>query len=82
MCGSLVRPAPLRCSRDHDCTLSAPANVARRAGSFAISETAMRITVDWFAGHGLDRPGVIDLFTAIGSGIAAQQNSNEPGGDR
>ncbi len=52
------------------------------AGSFAISETAMRITVDWFAGHGLDRPGVIDLFTTIGSGIAAQQNSNEPGGDR
>jgi AcrR family transcriptional regulator len=52
------------------------------AESFAISLTAMRLTVDWFAEHGLDRPEVVDLFTAVGSGIAAQQNSNEPGGDR
>jgi len=52
------------------------------AESFAISQTAMRLTVEWFANHGLDRPEVIDLFTAVGSGIAAQQNSNEPGGDR
>ena len=52
------------------------------ADSYAISQTAMRLTFDWFAGNGLDRPDVVDLFTAIGSGIAAQQNSNEPGGDR
>jgi AcrR family transcriptional regulator len=52
------------------------------AESFAISQDAMRLTRDWFADHGLDRLEVIDLFTAIGSGIAAQQNSNEPGGDR
>ena len=52
------------------------------AESYAISQNAMRLTRDWFADHGLDRPEVIDLFTAIGSGIAAQQNSNEPGGDR
>jgi hypothetical protein len=52
------------------------------AESFAISQTAMRLTLDWFADHGLDRPEVVDLFTAVGSGIAAQQNSNEPGGDR
>ena len=38
----------------------------------------MRLTLDWFS----DRPEVMDLFTAVGSGIAAQQNSNEPGGDR
>ena len=50
--------------------------------SYGISLNAMRLTRDWFADHGLDRPEVIDLFTAIGSGIAAQQNSNEPGGDR
>lgn len=52
------------------------------AESFAISQRAMRLTRDWFADHGLDRPEVVDLFTAVGSGIAAQQNSNEPGGDR
>ena len=52
------------------------------AETFAISQTAMRLTRDWFAEHGLDRPEVVDLFTAVGSGIAAQQNSNEPGGDR
>ena len=52
------------------------------AESFAISQNAMRLTRDWFAEHGLDRPEVVDLFTAVGSGIAAQQNSNEPGGDR
>ena len=52
------------------------------AESYAISQNVMGLTLDWFAGHGLDRPEVIDLFTAIGSGIAAQQNSNEPGGDR
>ena len=34
------------------------------------------------ADHGLDRPEVVDLFTAVGTGIAAQQHSNEPGGDR
>jgi len=52
------------------------------AEAFAISQNAMRLTRDWFAEHGLDRPEVVDLFTAVGSGIAAQQNSNEPGGDR
>jgi AcrR family transcriptional regulator len=52
------------------------------AETFAISQTAMRLTRDWFADHGLDRPDVVDLFTAVGSGLAAQQNSNEPGGDR
>ncbi len=50
--------------------------------SFAISQTAMKLTVDWCSDHGLNRPEVIDLFTALGSGLAAQQNSNEPGGDR
>ena len=52
------------------------------AETFAISQNAMRLTRDWFAEHGLDRPEVVDLFTAVSSGIAAQQNSNEPGGDR
>jgi len=52
------------------------------AETFAISQTAMRLTREWFAEHGLDRPEVVDLFTAVGSGLAAQQNSNEPGGDR
>jgi AcrR family transcriptional regulator len=52
------------------------------AETFAISQTAMRLTREWFADHGLDRPEVVDLFTAVGSGLAAQQNSNDPGGDR
>ncbi|MGS0688347.1 TetR/AcrR family transcriptional regulator [Nakamurella sp. GG22] len=52
------------------------------AESYAISQTAMQLTRDWFNDHGLNRPEVIDLFTALGSGLAAQQNSNEPGGDR
>ena len=52
------------------------------AETFAISQNAMRLTRDWFAEHDLDRPEIVDLFTAVGSGIAAQQNSNEPGGDR
>ncbi len=55
---------------------------APSAETFAISQNAMRLTRDWFAEHGLDRPEVVDLFTAVGSGLAAQQNSNEPGGDR
>jgi AcrR family transcriptional regulator len=52
------------------------------AESFAISQTVMGLTVDWFREHGLQQPEAIDLFTAVGSGIAAQQNSNQPGGDR
>ena len=52
------------------------------AETYAISQTAMRLTVDWFADHDLDRPPVVDMFTAVCSGLAAQQNSNEPGGDR
>jgi len=52
------------------------------AESFAISQSAMDLTVDWFSRHGLERAEFVDLFTAVGSGIAAQQNSNEPVGDR
>lgn len=52
------------------------------AESYALAVTAVQLSMDWFAVHGLDRPGAFDLFTAIASGLAAQQNSNEPGGDR
>ena len=55
---------------------------APSAESYAISQTAMRLTVEWFADHGLNRPEIVDLFTAVCAGLAAQQNSNEPGGDR
>lgn len=35
-----------------------------------------------FADAGIDDPAAVDLFTAIVSGLVAQQLANEPGGDR
>jgi AcrR family transcriptional regulator len=50
--------------------------------SFEVAVKSISSLSDWFARVGLDGPESVDLFTAVGSGIAAQQNANEPGGDR
>ena len=50
--------------------------------TFEISVALLRSVAEWFSACGMERPGALDLFSALGSGIAAQQNSNEPGGDR
>lgn len=50
--------------------------------SFAVSEESLGRVVDHLAGHGITDPRSIDMFTALGTGLASQQLSNDPGGDR
>ena len=50
--------------------------------SFALSLQSLRSIQERFASIGLDDPAATDLFTAIGTGLADQQISNDPGGDR
>jgi 3-methyladenine DNA glycosylase/8-oxoguanine DNA glycosylase len=50
--------------------------------SFAISESGLRNLVDSFESAGLAVPGATDMFTALFTGIADQQISNDPGGNR
>jgi AcrR family transcriptional regulator len=50
--------------------------------SFALSEASLGRVVDRLASYGIADPAAIDLFTAIGTGLASQQLSNDPGGDR
>src|SRR5690242_3880582 len=50
--------------------------------SYAISVEALQIVRDRLHQVGLTDARDLDLFTAIGAGISAQQVSNEPGGDR
>jgi AcrR family transcriptional regulator len=50
--------------------------------SFAISGGSLSAIGAWFEAVGLDAPGALDLFTAIGTGLTDQQISNDPGGDR
>jgi len=52
------------------------------AGSFAISVAGLAATRDRLAGMGFTDPEVLDLLTAIGTGLTDQQISNDPGGDR
>jgi AcrR family transcriptional regulator len=52
------------------------------SASFEISSTSLQAIADWMSASGLGGPDALDLYTAIGSGLAAQQNANEPGGDR
>ncbi len=52
------------------------------AASLAISVQSLQEVESVLASLGFDAPGDLDLFTAIGSGLASQQLSNEPGGDR
>lgn len=50
--------------------------------AYAISVGVLSRTARWFAAIGLPQPEVLDLFTAVGAGLAAQQTSNDPDGDR
>jgi AcrR family transcriptional regulator len=50
--------------------------------SFEISTRSLRGIARWFEESGLGGQETLDLYTAIGSGLAAQQNANDPGGDR
>jgi len=50
--------------------------------SYAIAVVGLQIVRDRLTAAGLTDPRHLDLFTAIGAGISAQQVSNDPGGDR
>lgn len=50
--------------------------------SFAISVESLTAVEAHLATLGIDDPADVDLFTALGTGLAAQQISNDPGGDR
>jgi AcrR family transcriptional regulator len=50
--------------------------------SFAISVDSLTAAQAHLASLGIDDPRDLDLFTAIGAGIASQQISNDPSGDR
>jgi AcrR family transcriptional regulator len=50
--------------------------------SFKISQDNLAELGDLLAGCGVNRPETLDLFTALGTGLADQQLSNDPGGDR
>lgn len=50
--------------------------------SFKISEDNLAELGELLARCGVTDPDAIDLFTALGTGLADQQLSNDPGGDR
>ncbi len=50
--------------------------------SFRISQDNLAEVGDLLARCGVGDPEMLDLFTALGTGLADQQLSNDPGGDR
>ena len=52
------------------------------AESFKISQDNLAEVGELLARCGVSDPTSVDLFTAIGTGLADQQLSNDPGGDR
>lgn len=50
--------------------------------SFAISEASLGRVIEHLRSCGIDDDRAIDLFTALGTGLASQQIANDPGGDR
>ena len=52
------------------------------AESFAISEATLERLGQRMEACGITEPEAVDLFTALGTGLADQQLSNDPGGDR
>ena len=50
--------------------------------SFAIAVENLQATAARLAAMGLNHPHDLDLMTALGTGLADQQISNDPGGDR
>lgn len=52
------------------------------AASYAIAVDNLRELADWFESVGLGGQEALDLYTALATGLADQQISNDPGGDR
>lgn len=52
------------------------------AESYRIAEESLAEVAQLLAGFGISDPEMLDLFTALTTGIADQQLSNDPGGDR
>lgn len=50
--------------------------------AYAASVRTYDTMIAAFAALGIDDPAALDLFTAVTSGMAAQQIANDPGGDR
>jgi AcrR family transcriptional regulator len=50
--------------------------------TFAVSQRSLASLQERFASIGLTEQSAIDLMTALGTGLADQQISNDPGGDR
>ncbi len=50
--------------------------------SFKISQDSLAMVGELLARCGVSDPKTLDLFTALGTGLADQQLSNDPGGDR
>ena len=50
--------------------------------SFSISQDSLVVLGETLARCGVNDPEMLDLFTALGTGLADQQISNDPGGDR
>lgn len=50
--------------------------------SFKISQDNLAEVGELLARCGVSDPGMLDLFTALGTGLTDQQISNDPGGDR
>lgn len=52
------------------------------AESYALAQQVVHTLNDVLAAAGISHPAAGDLWTALFTGIASQQTSNEPGGDR
>ncbi|MCC5952948.1 MAG: TetR/AcrR family transcriptional regulator [Acidimicrobiia bacterium] len=52
------------------------------AASYRIAEESLAEVAELLTGFGITDPEMLDLFTALTTGIADQQLSNDPGGDR
>jgi AcrR family transcriptional regulator len=52
------------------------------AASYALADETLDRLRQLLAHAGLDRPETVDLWTALLTGLASQQASNDPGGDR
>lgn len=50
--------------------------------AYAVSRQAWQRMAERVAALGVDDPELLDLWTALGSGLAAQQAANDPDGDR
>jgi AcrR family transcriptional regulator len=50
--------------------------------SFAVSQASLARLGEYLERCGVTDPAAVDLFTALGTGLADQQISNDPGGDR